>query len=37
MALLICGLAMFAVMIAVWTTSRMWRLDSRQMVPGEVV
>ena len=36
-ALVICGLAMFAVMVAVWTTSSMWRLDSRQMVPGEVV
>ena len=35
-ALVICGMAMFVVMIAVWATSHMWRLDSRQMVPGAV-
>lgn len=33
-ALLICGTAMILVMTAVWATSSLWRLDSRELVPG---
>ena len=34
LALLICGTGMLVVMAAVWATSGLWRLDSRNLVPG---